>query len=381
MPVSQITTIAPDNNPVPDVISPAEELSRTFEQNRIKSKVIRIEGNTEFPEAIIFDMEKDPNEKLTRIYRGVNHLDESILQQIPYAMRTKDGHGEIIALEEVRHEVETLALNPTYENLITYVNKVRHLLKPAEVEQLEKDLIAIEEGILEGHSTRIELIMRQIEHCGGFGEYGISPYISASFSPHDAVTYGRAGLIIIDTPLSQIEYLQPDSTEINIKGALTHQHITAILPRGNKGERTQTELQRAIHKVNEVTPIKPRDQKELLIEKEKRLAFDKIQWEQDVVKVREKRVNDLKKCFPDVDLNQLTVEQDVDIYTATKRAIFDFYSERLRKAKGNNTKVEEYEYEESPYGRYINFDRSNIDDTMLKQLKNLVVRIEERQFY
>lgn len=126
----------------------------------------------------------------------------------------------------------------------------------------------------------------------------------------------------------------------------------------------------------------PHSRETLLIEErmilDTQLAFDKIQWEQDVVKVRQKRVDCLSKYFPEVDINQ-QAEQDIDLYTAVKRMIFDFYAERLRKAKGNKAKVDDYEYEESPYGQYINFDRSMADDTMLIQLRKLVLRIERKQ--
>jgi hypothetical protein len=46
------------------------------------------------------------------LYRGVNYIDESILNQVPYAMRRKGLCQKPEILWHIRAEVETLARNP-----------------------------------------------------------------------------------------------------------------------------------------------------------------------------------------------------------------------------------------------------------------------------
>jgi hypothetical protein len=315
-------------------------------------------------------------------------MDGSVLEQIPYATRTENGTGKPTTLESVRQEVDALAKNPTYENLIAYTDKVRSNLTPDEARRFDEDLKRIEYGILDGYSTRKELTMRQIEHGGGWGESGISPYVSSSFDPYEAAGYGREGLIVMDVPLSQIEDFRADATEANIKGALDKKYITAILPRKREGEKAKEqvnqELYRALQKVYENAPAALYEDEELKAEREKIQAeqaeLDKEQWKKDVEQVRQKRVGNLTRRFPEVKLDsQNAAEQGVDIYTKAKRDIFDFYKTRLEKIGRNGRNIEDYEYQESDYGERKKFDREKANDIMLLKLRALVDRLEERE--
>lgn len=375
--------------PAPKIESrPTGKLSEVFEKAGLESRVVKIENGGEFSEAIIFDKKEASPEKMARLYRGINHLDASVLEQIPYAMRTENGTGKPTTLENVRQEVDTLAKNPTYENLLAYVDKVRPNLSPDEARRFDGDLARIEEGILEGHSTRKELIFKQIEHGGGWGESGISPYISTSFDPYEAASYGNEGLMIMDVPLSQIEDFRADATEANIRGALDKKYITAILPRKRQGTKEKEELNQevyqALQKVYENAPAALYEDEELRTEREKILAeeaeLDKEQWKKDVEKVRQKRVGNLTRRFPEVKLNlENATEQDIDIYTRAKRGIFDFYKARLEKIGRNGRNIEDYEYQESDYSEQKKFDREKTNDVMLLKLKVLVERLEERE--
>lgn len=386
----------PENQPVPKTQertpqatnTPAEKLSGIFEQAGIESKVVKIEDGGEFSEAIIFDKKEVSTEKLVRLYRGVGHLDTSVLEQIPYAMRTENGTGKPTTLESVRQEVDALAKNPTYENLTAYTDKVRSNLTPDEARRFDEDLKRIEDGILDGYSTRKELTMRQIEHGGGWGESGISPYVSSSFDPYEAAGYGREGLIVMDVPLSQIEDFRADATEANIKGALDKKYITAILPRKREGEKAKEqvnqELYRALQKVYENAPAALYEDEELKAEREKIQAeqaeLDKEQWKKDVEQVRQKRVGNLTRRFPEVKLGvQNAAEQGTDVYTKAKRDIFDFYKARLEKIGRNGRNIEDYEYQESDYSERKKFDREKANDIMLLKLKALVGRLEEKE--
>lgn len=362
-------------------------LSEIFKKAGLESRIVKIENGGEFSEAIIFDKKEASPEKMVRLYRGVNHLDASVLEQIPYAMRTESGTGKPTALESVRQEVDTLAKNPTYENLLAYTDKVRQYLSPKEVRRLDEDLARIEDGILRGYSTRTELVMKQIEHSGGWGESGISPYISTSFDPHEAASYGNKGLIIMDVPLSQIEGFGIGATEAKIKGTLDKKYITAILPRERdwtkEKEELNKEIYRALQKVYEAVPANLYGEEELRAERERKLTeeteSDKEQWKKDVEAVRQKRVAKLAKRFPEVkfDLQNLT-EQGVDIYTKAKRDVFDYYKTRLEKIGRNGRNIEDYEYQEPGYGQK-KFDREKASDIMLLKLKVLVEMLEEKE--
>lgn len=368
--------------------SPGENLVKMFREEGVESHVQSIENGGEFSEAIIFDKKDISPEKLVRLYRGVGHIDASVLEQVPYAMRTESGTSRPETLDQVRQEVDALAHNPTYQNLLTYFDKVRPYLKPEELRRLDEDVERIESGILDGYSTRIELIMKQIEHNGGYGESGISPYISSSYDPYEAAGYGRAGLMIIDVPLSEIEDFRPNSSEVNIKGVLDRKYITAILPRspGSKKEKEQVDkdLYQALQVVFDNTPADLFEDKSLKEEREKRAAekseLDREQWEKDAAIIRQKRVAKLKKIFSEVKFeSQSTSGEELDIYTKAKRDIFDFFKARLEKIGRNGRSIKDYEYQEKEYGETKKFNREKADEVMLQKLKVLVERLEEKE--
>lgn len=369
------------------------KLSEVFEKAGLEPRVVKIENGGEFSEAIIFDNKEASPEKMARLYRGINHLDASVLEQIPYAMRTENGTGKPITLENVRQEVDALAKNPTYENLLAYTDKVRPHLSQDEARRLDEDLSRIEDGILDGHSTRKELMFKQIEHGGGWGESGVTPYVSASFDPYEAAEYGNEGLMVIDVPLSEIEDFRADATEANIKGALDKKYITAILPRkrgeakDDKGE-IDRQVYQALQKVYESAEIPLYGDEEMRSAREKKIAeeteSDKEQQKKDVERVRQKRVEKLARVFPEMKINfqeaqEKSAEQGTDAYTKVKRDIFDQYKTRLEKIGRNGRNIDDYEFSESEYGERKKFDREKTSDIMLIKLRELTLRLEEKE--
>jgi len=370
----------------------AHKLSDVFEKAGVESRVVKIENGGEFSEIIILEKKEVPTEKMARLYRGINHLDASVFEQIPYAMRTENGSGKPTTLESVRQEVDTLAKNPTYENLLAYTDKVRSNLSPEEVRRMDDDLARIENGILDGNSTRKELIYKQIEHGGGWGDSGITPYISASFSPYEAVGYGNEGLVVIDVPLSEIEDFRADGTEVNIKGALDKKYITAILPRKREGtkekEQLDQEIYRALEKVYESADVPLFDNQEMLSQREQKLLqeaeLDREQWKKDVELVRQKRVAKLTKKFPEIKIDSGNsplnlLDQGVDTYTKVKQNIFDQYKTRLEKIGRNGRNIDDYEFSETEYSERKKFDRAKTSDIMLIKLRELTLRLEEKE--
>jgi hypothetical protein len=354
-----------------------------LEKDNIKGKVIEFPENKEFSKVIILEKET-PEGKFVRLYRGVARVDESILKQVPYAMRSERIGGKPEILENLKPEVETLARNPTYENLMNYFNKVHNYLTPEELFRFEKDIKEIEEEILGGKSLREALVWQQIKHGGGWGESGITPYISASYDPYKAMEYARGGLIVIDVPLSEIEDFTKDSKECNIIGCLDKKYITAIVIREfhrTEEEHLKQELDRVLKEIQESVPVDLYKDEELKREREKKLKneeeLDRKQWEIDVEKVRQNRVRRLREMFPDVSIDLENIPEGMDIYTKAKRDIFDFYEGRLR-ALGRH--IEDYSFTETEYyGTPKKFDRENITETMLVKLKALVEHLEKRE--
>lgn len=322
-----------------------------------------------FPIAIIISRpDVEPVGGLVRVFRGVTTFNE-VCNQTPYAGRREKENGIPTILEIVRPQVEALAQNPSYENLIAYTNLVRLFLSKKEVERLDRDLLSIENGILNGMSTRKQLVFLQAGHLGSyFGESGISPYISASYDYFVAIGYGRdGGLIVYDLPLNRIQDFSPDiNTEVCIKGYLGTEHITAILPRKNYGKENRNyrqELDNAMQEVFQIAPnnIYQNDELQKIREniKTEQDKWDQMQLKEDVRKVRQKRVFALIQRFPEVnlDLVDTTEEQDFDFYTKAKKDIFDFYI-RVYKEVNPQGDFELWEKE-----------RSDVNESILLKLK------------
>jgi len=110
---------------------------------------------------------------------------------------------------------------------------------------------------------------------------------------------------------------------------------------------------------------------------------DQSQREIDVQAIRERRVVVLGNQFKELALDnqairQIATETGTDIYTITKNNIFDNYSERLSKIGRNGKSPQEYDYE-GELGERIMFDKANITDQGLFELRNLTERLERRE--
>lgn len=370
---------------------PANVLSEKLKAEGVNSVVIPIPGTGSLTEAVVFPKKEIVAGKMVRVYRGVNTLDPSILRQMPYAMRvdSEERAGSIV-LDNVSQEVGLLANEPTYEHLLAYINKVRPQLTESQQKRLDRDLLEIEEKVLEGYSLRRELVFDQIKHIGVHSDSGISPYISASWSPEEALKYTRQGgaLMVIDIPISRIEDFRKDNTGTNIKGELGAEYVTAIIFRNSgdltDGEVSSQEIETALQAVSDSVQVPVYDPTETRNVREAQMDLnnenDKQQHPLDVEAIRQKRTMVLLSQFSEVgQAQQLASETGTDIYTSTKTAIFDYYAGRLaRLGRGRN--VANYEYvSKLRYGAIKSFDRSNITDEMLENLRTLVVRQEQRE--
>lgn len=374
----------------PQKETPAVKLKKDLEIQDVESRVIQIPNSETLNEAVILIRDEAPTEKMIRVYRGVNQIDaSSIFNQVPYAMRTVDKNGKAMILEDARQEVELLAEQPTYKHLASYVDKVRPYLNESQLKRLEYDLEKIEDGILNGRSLRKELIYNQIGHAGGVIDGGISPYLSASHDPKEAFGYTMSGgaLLVIDLPISKIEDFGPDSTEMNIKGVLNPEYITAVILRSSKDVDDQ-DIQLAMSAISETVKISIYDKTEaerfrrgqIEINDEK----DKQQWKKDVEDIREKRTRDLVKQFPELnldtqELHKKGIDDGSDIYSKTTKYIFDYYADRFKNIGQRERNIGDYEYSsDKSYGERKPYDRDNITNEMLDKLRKFVLYHEDR---
>ncbi len=372
----------------------SKQIVEVFDKAGFKSEVHVASNNRDFKEAIIFTKEAaatEGKEPTIRLYRGINHLDESLLDQIPYAMRSQNvKNGRLdkpTKLEAVRHEVNVLTHEPSYENLVAYVQKVRPLLRPEEQSRLDAELEEIEQAVLGGVTMRKELVFNQIKHLGGISgaEWGITPYLSATTDPFEASGYGQEGVVVIDIPLSEIEDFGAMGTEVAIKGSLDPKYISGILPRqGSAGKsidhsETNAELKRSIAMFDRVQPPAV-DVAKLSFARAEKLATqeesDRAQWEKDVELIRNTRAKKLSRLFSEVVLPPEVMANTSDILTATQHAIFDHYAERFGKTGRFKKNVADYDYDVGD-GHRIKYDRNNITEEMLRKLRRLVEHHED----
>ena len=246
--------------------------------NGFKAKAVPTSSGAGFTEAIVIQKEA-PSGKTVRVYRGVNQSDVSVLKQIPYAMRadSEDSYGSV-TLDNVRQEVETLAEDPSYEHLLAYADKIRPQIIESQKKKLDESLTEIEDGVLRGRSVRRLLAFDQIKHGGGNLDSGVSPYVSASFNLREALKYTHEDgvLLVMDVPISQIEDLNSDESETNIKGIIDARYITAIIPRDGSILRDDQAGMQAIdamlQTVSETAQIPAYDPEETKLVRENQLA-------------------------------------------------------------------------------------------------------------
>lgn len=323
-----------------------------------------------------------PQEPTVRIYRGINNLDDQSLKAVPYAMRSSNEQTNTRTLETIRHEVELLANEPTYEHLLDYVQKAAPLLAAPERVRLQQELAKIEQQILSGVALRRALIHEQTLHLGTVADSGVSPYVSASFSLDEARSYvrDRGALVIMDIPLSFIEDFNHTSSETNIKGALDKKFITAVIPGTKEDLQDTAALKRSLDAIEAATQVVPLNATSEAALRNEQLQStqqnDEKQLTIDIAAVQQKRALGLAKSFSELNLDLANLKAQAasngtDIYTATKRAIFDHYATAFTALGRAHSDVAEYEYTDTT-GAKRNFDNSQITDHMLKALRNFV---------
>ncbi len=361
-----------------------EKVLEQFKNIGIHGEVVTIPDNSTFNEVMLFPKNLS-NEKLVRLYRGLTSLDESVVNQVSPSMRLELGDRKVTTLDLLRNPVEKLTENPSYQNLIDYVESVKAHLSDREKSSLEFDLQSIENKVLEGSSIRRVLVSNHLSYPGGVPVSGISPYVSSTKNPLEAGRYSSqgGGIVVIDIPASKLESLGGTSSEVNIKAFLSPEYITAILPtKNNKGENfNEQDLYNAIALVDSKIPTTHIEIPSL---SEEEIQREKNQGQTDRVAIQEKKSNDLRKRFPEVAisnerLQKAMTEINTDIYSVTRFTIFDYFENQLKRLHPRSS-LEEYGFQaEVGIRGNEKFNRKNITDVMLLKARDFVKRMEQRE--
>lgn len=383
-------------------LSPAEQLHDMLLECGIETEVIDIPENESFHSIVLFPgRARTTNEPFVRVYRGINQLNETVLDQVPYALRSRekeDAEAPLTILNHARAEVDALTEHPTYENLLRYVDAVWPDLTDKEIERFAKKLEKIEDGVLSGIPLRIELVHATYEFHGGvYADTGIAPYISASTDPNEAGAYGRGGVMVIDLPVSKIDAVAVRTKgEIVIKGAIPPEYITALLPRTRGFVPQESKAEKDIARICEV--IDARVQSPVLVGQKMEEVFQEIcqreraedaaQHARDVAMIQERRAKKISEEFRDIRVSKeevadVQLQENTDVYTATRRVMYDKLVARFEAAKGRREMLEE----EYVYESHFDFDtretskthytRNHVTDNMLKKLRDIVRNRED----
>lgn len=399
MDINSIEKHRNDENPTREKVkntlqlSKGQQLVQEFAELGTKSKLVELKDNPDFSEMIILD-NPAPTQPVVRIYRGVKYLCTSLLDQIPYAMRSEHKEGESwksgstpIKIEEVQEEVQQLAERPTYENLLKYYEKVQDYLNEDEKWRMEDGLKEAEDDVLKhGHSLRKSLIHINNYHVGThMPTSGITPYISASFDAREAMGYGGRAIMAIDLPIENIEdWFQG---EVGIRGKLENQQVTAIFLRKKptSSDYNTKGFFQAIEKLNEIKPMPLIEEEDLeALRTEERflkLAIDEDNKEKDILDIKNKRVRYLLNACPEANLNIEEIkteaeEMGVDFYKLTQEKLFDFYEQEFNKIWGGKYPLKGRAYRKR-FGTG-SIKREEMNDEMLSQMPELMKA--EREF-
>lgn len=366
------------------------ELADTLKTKGIETKRLIIPSIREPLEALVLaKSEKREGEKTVRIYRGVSQTAD-VLSQTAYATRidTQHARGEAL-VNTIEKEVQTLADNPTYEHLIEYASRIKPELNENQAKELETSIRTLEDDILQGIPLRSALLQEQIKHGGAISDSGISPYLSASWSPLEASGYTRGGFIlVIDIPPSHLDLLAPNSTEVAIKSRLDPRYITGIISLQNRDTRDTNALPNCIDAITRSTPnmqLSPSEDNEFRNDYfTTRNETDQEQLPTDMKQVRETRTKNLIQAFPELQLDRdvlsnVADELNSNTYNVAKELIFDHYADIFSQQRGRRADIEGYSFQSDlRFGERVTFDRSSITDEMLVKLREFIAYQRQR---
>jgi hypothetical protein len=242
----------------------------------------------------VFVFKKQPIDgTLIRVYRGLVKSDESILEQLPYALRKIDTNSDKFdqkKFEELKIAVTNLAINLSYASFLKYVEAVRPLLQSDETVHLDQDLKKIEDRVILGNPISEIITQVQFLHVRGSSHSAVSPFVSATTDPHEAAKYGNL-VMVLDLPVSLVSQIAgPRHGEVMLRGVIEQKYITACLTKYDKpfsvGEKLNNGIDKALAVLAEHDDTQIYSEKEALAIRKKQhnkeLSGRKKQYENDL---------------------------------------------------------------------------------------------------
>lgn len=343
--------------------------------------------------------QKDSKIPTMRAYRGVGRLDSSLLQQVGYALRSRETRQstEVRVLDaEVREAAEALSENPTHEQFLAYYEAVSAHLNDQEMERMEQKLRRMEDRVLGGGFTFRTILSSETTHFnGGYTDTGAPPFLSATTQLDVARGYSGDVLMVLDVPVSEIEPMygavrDPDiGGELILHNRINPEHIKALIVYSEQGRRGRSEEQ--LESVEGmVSHIEERIGAENNVEgvdwlTKKREELDEGKEEQhkkDVESIYGRRLERFNRVFRvpnEVRLAGATIAktEKTDSYTGTMRAMFDSLTQQFEMMSGSdNWKYWQYQDERR---NSLPVERDTVTEKMLKSMQDRIER--DAQYY
>ncbi len=203
--------------------------------------------------------------------------------------------------------------------------------------------------------------------------------------------------MVLDVPSSKIDALTGRTDgKVVIKGSIPPEYITAVLPRTkdsnpyhSDGERDILQACMVIDARIKHKTLDAEARSAVLQEiRQREEAQDIAQHSHDVAMIKERRAKKIGEEFRDVRVSKEEVayvqsQENTDVYTATRRVMYDKLVARFEAAGGRRNSLEEYYTYDSRFdldtGETIKtyYTRNQVTDDMLKKLRNIVRREED----
>lgn len=308
-----------------------------------------------------------PAEPTVRLYRGISHLDQGTLHQVPYALKARDAHDTITAIDDAQlHESLSLFLqDPSYNNLRAYTDLLEAHATPEGKEKMEQRLRKIEHEVLKGFSLRDELIGAHIDSRVGQGDVDVSPFIPTSQLASNAERFGAKAVLVLDVPVSQIAGWGEED-EVLVTGELAPTAISAVAIKGGEN------VFYGMDKITDQLPAPP----VYSLPAEQQLGEYK-RWRRfepdprDVDQVATARIERLLASLPEsIQAQAHTPEANLAGYKQLQQELFDVMIAAESALNGRDYQVDDPEYPTDLMARPQDrkprtYSRENVTDTML----------------
>lgn len=318
-----------------------------------------------------------------RLYRGVNDLNSSLLDQVPYAAKAvhEDGGIKMVSDEEHAAKIQLFIDEPAYANLRLYVEPILKSATGYTAVTIGKRMRRLENSILEGETLDEALRAAHISSLVGRGEADISPYISTADTAEEAQRFGGGAILVLDVLASQV-HGDGEQGEVLVGGRLPVSAISAIVVKRGPNIRY------GIEAIASILPQIP-SSNVAYTNSGRDIDHDKTS-EEDVRAVSAVRAEALLNTIPEKIRDSMSgLTNDTTSYSRLQRDLFDCFMSEVPELQGEkyegqlndqdfrfDFRVDVLDRRPEPY------DRDKVTDGMLAEMQREYlydVRTKERR--